>query len=64
MNQGLYLFFRQDTASLEDCYFVKQKLTKYYILTDIEIKFTCPTNKQLQYAVDVFNDIHLTRNER
>ena len=31
--------------------FYKQRLTKQYILMKIEIKFSCPSNKQLQYVV-------------
>ena len=28
----------------------KETLAKYYTVTNIEIKITCPTNKQLQYV--------------
>ena len=34
--------------------FSKSTSAKYYILTNIEIKFTCPTNKQRQYIVGMF----------
>ena len=35
----------------EKVMFYKQRLTKQYILMKIEIKFTYPSNKQLQYDV-------------
>ena len=62
MNQGLYLLFHYYVRVQPDCYFVigrtqetsvfsKSTPNKQCILRNIEIKFTCPTNWQLQYVV-------------